>query len=277
MLKTVQKFVIMNLLYLPRLYEVTLRRDSRSARVFKWNRGKLMNGKLITMEGLDGSGKATQTELLCNDLSGRGVKLRRVSFPDYNQPSSTLVKMYLGGEFGSNPNDVNAYAASSFYAVDRYASYRKFWREDYQNGALIIADRYSTSNIVFQLSKLPKEQWEAFVLWVQDYEYDKLMLPRPDLTIYLDMPLSVSQKLLSSRYHGNESKKDIHESNSNYLSACRESAFYAARLLNWKVVHCAEGENPKAMERIHTEVMEIIRAELPLCLDGQADVLDFKL
>lgn len=223
-----------------------------------------MNGKLITIEGLDGSGKATQTELLCNDLSDRGVKLHRVSFPDYDQPSSALVKMYLGGEFGTDPNSVNAYAASSFYAVDRYASYQKHWREDYLNGTLIVADRYTTSNIVFQLSKLPKEQWGDFVGWVKDFEYNKLGLPQPKMTIYLDMPLKVSQKLLSSRYHGNEDKKDIHESNADYLSECRESAVYAAKLLDWKVIHCADGENPKSVERIHAEVMEIIAEELTL-------------
>lgn len=230
-----------------------------------------MTGRLITMEGLDGSGKATQTELLCNALSARGERLRRVSFPDYNQPSSVLAKMYLDGEFGTDPNDVNAYAASSFYAVDRYASYQKLWREDYQNGTLIVADRYTTSNIVFQISKLPRGQWGNFVAWIEDYEYDKLGLPRPDLTIYLDMPLAVSQRLLSRRYHGNENKKDIHESNAAYLLECRESAFYAAELLHWKVIHCADGQNPKTVEQIHTEVMKIIAEELPLYFDKQAD------
>lgn len=216
-----------------------------------------MSGKLITMEGLDGSGKATQTELLCKALAGRGVRLRRVSFPDYNEPSSVLARMYLNGEFGADPDDVNAYAASSFYAVDRYASYQKHWRQDYRNGSLIIADRYTTSNIVFQLSKLPREQWPGFVEWVQDYEYDKLGLPRPDLTIYLNMPLEVSQKLLSGRYHGNEEKKDIHESNAEYLRACRTSADYAVRRLNWKTVQCADIGRLKTVEQIHGEVLEI--------------------
>ncbi len=222
-----------------------------------------MTGKLITMEGLDGSGKATQTELLCGGLSRPGVALRRVSFPDYAEPSSALVKMYLGGEFGTDPNAVNAYAASSFYAVDRYASYVRHWRTDYQNGALIVADRYTTSNIVFQLSKLPKTQWESFISWVEDYEYGKLGLPRPDLTIYLDMPPVVSQKLLKNRYHGDENKKDIHESNASYLCACRESAFYAAERLKWKVICCAEGENPRTMEDIHADVMKKITEEMP--------------
>ncbi|MCY1713998.1 dTMP kinase [Caproiciproducens galactitolivorans] len=215
-----------------------------------------MNGRLIAMEGLDGSGKATQTGLLCKALSEQGVKPRRVSFPDYDEPSSALVKMYLNGEFGTNPDDVNAYAASSFYAVDRFASYQRFWKQDYQNGAFIVADRYTTSNIVFQLSKLPKEQWDSFIDWLEDYEYGKLGLPRPDLTIYLSMPLEVSQKLLTGRYHGNESKKDIHESNGAYLAACHESAVYAAQRLNWKIIRCAQGENPKAVEEIHEEVMQ---------------------
>lgn len=217
-----------------------------------------MSGKLITMEGLDGSGKATQTELLCGALAERGVKLSRVSFPDYEEPSSALVKMYLKGEFGTNPDDVNAYAASSFYAVDRYASYQKYWRQDYQQGTLIIADRYTTSNIVFQLSKLPREQWPDFVEWVQDYEYGKLTLPRPDLTIYLNMPLEVSQKLLSGRYHGNEEKKDIHESNTAYLRACRKSADYAVQKLGWKTVQCADEKGLKTVEQIHGEVMDIV-------------------
>lgn len=215
-----------------------------------------MNGRLIAMEGLDGSGKATQTALLCKALAERGIELRRISFPDYDEPSSALAKMYLNGEFGSNPNDVNAYAASSFYAVDRFASYRRFWKQDYQNGALIVADRYTTSNIVFQLSKLPKERWDDFIDWLQDFEYNKLELPRPDLTIYLSMPLKVSQRLLTGRYHGNEEKKDIHESNESYLAACHESAVYAAQHLNWKIIRCAEGEKPRAVEAIHKEILQ---------------------
>jgi len=223
-----------------------------------------MNGKLISMEGLDGSGKATQTELLCSDLTKRGITLRHVSFPDYAEPSSALAKMYLNGEFGSDPNEVNAYAASSFYSVDRYASYQKYWREDYQNGALIVADRYTTSNIVFQLSKLPKLQWDSFILWLEDFEYGKLAIPRPDLTIYLDMPPVVSQKLLKNRYHGDENKMDIHESNTTYLNTCRASAFYAAKQLKWIVINCADGENPKTVEEVHAEIMKKIAEEMPL-------------
>lgn len=220
-----------------------------------------MNGRLITIEGLDGSGKATQTSLLCKSLEEKGISYRCVSFPDYDSPSSALVKMYLNGEFGPHPDDVNPYAASSFFAVDRFASYRGRWRADYQNGTAIIADRYTTSNIVFQLAKLPRREWEAFVAWIQDYEYGKLELPRPDLTIYLDMPPEVSQKLLNERYHGDSSKKDIHESDEAYLAACRESAVYAARTLGWKVVPCAENGEPKAVEEIHKTVIDLVIGE----------------
>ncbi len=217
-----------------------------------------MSGKLIVLEGLDGSGKATQTAMLCDSLLKRGVTMRHISFPDYDEPSSALVKMYLGGEFGKNPNAVNAYAASSFYAVDRFASYAKFWGADYQNGTVIVADRYTTSNLVYQLSKLPKMEWDSFIDWVQDYEYNKLGLPKPDVTLYLDMPPLVSQKLLNQRYHGDTNKKDIHESNLNYLAVCRESAAYAANKLGWQVINCADGDHPKSIEQIHRECMRLI-------------------
>ncbi|HHV32927.1 dTMP kinase [Caproiciproducens sp. LBM24188] len=226
-----------------------------------------MTGKLIALEGLDGSGKGTQTSLLCEALAGRGIRLRHISFPDYAEPSSALVKMYLNGEFGKDPNTVNAYAASSFFAVDRYASYMRYWREEYENGSLIVADRYTTSNLVFQLSKVPKAERESFIDWLQDYEYGKLGLPRPDLTLYLDMPQEVSQKLLTQRYQGDEKKKDIHEKNAAYLSECRESALYAGKRLHWKVIRCANGtgENaePRTVEEIHREIIKVISEELP--------------
>ena len=223
-----------------------------------------MSGKLIALEGLDGSGKGTQAGLLYQDLAARGVQVRKISFPDYGQPSSALAKMYLDGAFGSDPDEVSAYAASSFYAVDRFASYAQFWKAAYQSGATIIADRYSTSNIVFQMSKLPRNEWDAFIAWVEDYEYQKLGLPRPDCTVYLDMPPPVSQRLLSARYHGDEQKKDIHERNTAYLCACRESAAYAAKKLHWLVINCAEGDNAKPMEQIHRELMKKLAGEITL-------------
>ena len=178
----------------------------------------MARGKLIVMEGLDGSGKATQTGLLCQYLESRGRRVRHIEFPDYREPSSALVKMYLNKEFGSNPGDVNAYAASSFYAVDRYASFLRFWRKDYLSGATIVADRYTTSNAVYQMEKTPREDWNKYLAWLQDYEYGKLQLPRPDLVLFLDMPTEISQRLLSGRYAGDERKKDLHESNVEFFN-----------------------------------------------------------
>lgn len=220
-----------------------------------------MSGKLIVIEGLDGSGKATQTALLMERLEKSGLAPVKLSFPDYDNPSSSLVKMYLSGEFSDAPGGVNAYAASSFYAVDRCASYLKYWKKDYDAGKLFVVDRYATSNIIYQMSKLPLEEWDKFIAWVEDYEYVKLGIPKPDKVIYLDMSIEVSQKLLSLRYNGDESKKDIHESNLKFLRECRKSALYAAERLDWCVVHCCDGNTPKAPEeiadRISREMLKI--------------------
>lgn len=165
------------------------------------------NKRLIVLEGLDGSGKTTQFNLIKEYLQAKGVKIKPISFPDYEQPSSALVKMYLNGEFGSDAQSVNAYAASSFYAVDRYASYKKFWEEEYLNGSCILAARYTTSNCIYQMVKLAPDQWDGYIEWLCEYEYNKLQLPKPDLVIFLDMPIEVSQKLMTERYSGDESKK----------------------------------------------------------------------
>ncbi len=218
-----------------------------------------MSGALIVVEGLDGSGKTTQTELLGQSFREAGTPCRRVKFPCYDQPFSAPVRMYLHGEFGTEPGDVNAYAASSFFAVDRFASFRKFWRGDYENGTVILTDRYTTSNLVYQLPKLPRGEWDAFLSWLCDFEYGKLGIPEPDLTVFLDMPQEVSQRLLDSRYRENGGERDIHESNAPYLSACRESASYAAERLGWRTVSCAENGKPRSVEAIRGDIAEIVR------------------
>ena len=204
---------------------------------------------LIVLEGLDGSGKGTQTQLLFEELSQRGKPVRKVTFPDYSSPSSSLVKMYLNGEFGAEPEDVNAYAASAFYAVDRFASFRKGWGGDYRQGKLILCDRYATSNMVYQMGKVPREEWDR---------YQKLGIPRPDLVLYLDMPIEVSQKLLLERYHGDSGKKDIHESHLDFLRACRESARYAGQRLGWREIPCAKEGEPLPVEEIHRAVLAAV-------------------
>ena len=212
----------------------------------------MARGKLIVMEGLDGSGKATQTGLLCQYLESRGRRVRHIEFPDYREPSSALVKMYLNKEFGSNPGDVNAYAASSFYAVDRYASFLRFWRKDYLSGATIVADRYTTSNAVYQMEKTPREDWNKYLAWLQDYEYGKLQLPRPDLVLFLDMPTEISQRLLSGRYAGDERKKDLHESNVEFLTRCRRTF---TRRRRWDGIRCpALRRERRGRSRIFKEI-----------------------
>lgn len=219
-------------------------------------------GKLIVMEGLDGSGKATQTRILCSEIRKYNKSVCKVSFPDYNEPSSSLVKMYLNSEFGQSPEDVNPYAAASFYAVDRFASYNKFWKGRYQKGQIIIADRYTTSNAVYQLEKLPKEKWDDFLNWLEDYEYNKLCLPKPDFVIYLDMPIEISQKFMTGRYEGKESKKDLHEKNVEFLKNCREAALYTAEKLNWKIIKCSKENKPKSIDEIKENVLCIVKGEI---------------
>ena len=215
-------------------------------------------GKLIVIEGLDGSGKSTQLELLQKNLKNSGVDCKSVSFPAYESDSSALVKMYLNGEFGKKPDDVNAFAASVFYTVDRYASYKANWGEYYNNGGTIVSGRYTTSNAVHQASKLSEDKWGEFLSWLYDFEYNKIGIPKPDKVIFLDMPIEVSQKLLSKRYEGDNSKKDIHESDTEYLDRCRKSALFTAEYSGWEIIPCAENGEARTIEDIANDVLQSV-------------------
>ena len=213
-------------------------------------------GKLIVIEGLDGSGKSTQLELLPENLKKSGIECRTVSFPAYDSDSSALIKMYLNGDFGTKPNDVNAYAASTFYAVDRFASFKCDWGNFYNNGGTVVAGRYVTSNAVHQTSKLPREQWETFLNWLYDFEYNKIGIPAPDKVIFLDMPIEVSQKLLTGRYLGDDNKKDIHEKDKEYLARCREAAVFTAKHSGWTIIPCADNGEPRSIEDIAADILK---------------------
>lgn len=219
-------------------------------------------GKLIIIEGLDGCGKSTQTALLEKYFEDNSVKFKKIKLPDYDSKSSTLVKMYLGGEFGKNADDVNAYAAGAFYAVDRFASYKLDWGKDYENGTLILADRYATSNSIYQMEKIDENKWDEYLDWSADFEYNKIGIPKPDLVIFLDMPVDVSQKLMTSRYNGDEGKKDVHEANVDFLNNCRKSALYTAKKQGWAVVPCSDGVNPLPIEEIHNTILDFVKKEL---------------
>ena len=221
-----------------------------------------MQSKLIVIEGLDGSGKATQTKILADKLKERSLPVRQLTFPDYDSPGSALVKMYLGGEFGSKPENVNAYAASAFYAVDRAASFLRDWKRDAENGSVLLSDRYCTSNIIYQMAKVSEKERDSFIAWQADFEYDKLGLPRPDAVIYLDVDPEVSQKLMEQRYGGDNSKKDLHESNLQFLLSCRESALYAAEKCGWHIISCCENGAIRPIQEIAREIESVVQPYL---------------
>ena len=215
-------------------------------------------GKLIVLEGLDGSGKSTQLSLLEMALQKMNINFKTVSFPEYDLPSCAPVKMYLAGEFGTKPNDVNAYAASLFYAVDRFASLKKNWGEFYQNGGIILAGRYTTSNAIHQTSKLDESEWADYLDWLEELEYTKVGIPKPDKVIYLNVPVEVSQGLLSSRYEGDEAKKDIHERDVNYLLHCHKAAEFAKVRFSWDNVECYENGVMRSRESIANEILSLV-------------------
>ena len=217
-------------------------------------------GKLIVIEGTDGSGKSTQFRLLTEAVEQAGYEFRKLVFPQYAEESSALIRMYLGGEFGDKPSDVNAYAASAFYAVDRYASYKKVWGAWYEQGGLVLSDRYTTSNAVHQASKEPEENQAEFLRWLYEFEYEKLGLPRPDLTIYLDVPTEYTEKLMRSREAATGTQADIHEQDLGYLATCRRMGRAAARYYGWTVIHCVRDGQMRTIEDIHQEIYSHVKA-----------------
>ena len=218
----------------------------------------MSKGTLIVIEGLDGSGKATQAKLLFESLQQKGKNVRQVSFPDYDSDSSALVKMYLAGDFGSDPGDVNAYAASTFFAVDRYASFKKNWREFYENGGVVIADRYTTSNAVHQGSKLPDRELADFFTWLADLEYHKMGLPEPDLVLYLDVDLETSRRRMRSREEQNHTSADIHELDSDYLARCLRTADKACEHYGWRRVPFLKNGTERDVDEKNDELYRII-------------------
>ena len=217
-------------------------------------------GKLIVFEGTDGSGKSTQFELLAKRLEAEQIGFQRLRFPQYEEPSSALIRMYLGGAFGDDPEAVNAYAASTFYAVDRYASYQCVWKDYYQGGGLVVSDRYTTSNAVHQGSKVPEGERAEFFHWLYDLEYDRMGLPRPDLVVLLDMPVELSEQLMRKREQSTGTHAGIHERDEDYLKKCRDVALHAAKYYGWRTVSCAKDGAIRGVEDIHEEVYAIVKS-----------------
>ena len=222
-------------------------------------------GKLIVLEGTDGSGKSTQFQRLTQRLERDGREFQKLVFPQYSEPSSALIRMYLGGEFGGKPSDVNAYAASAFYSVDRYASYKKVWGQWYENGGLVVSDRYTTSNAVHQSAKEPPEKQGDFLKWLYDFEYDKLGLPKPDLVLYLDVPTDFTEKMMRSREAATHTHADIHEQDMAYLATCRRTGKAAAEYYGWTVIPCVKDGAMRSIEDIHEEIYRHVAA----CLEDE--------
>ncbi len=218
-------------------------------------------GRLIVIDGVDASGKETQTRLLYEKLKASGQSVKMISFPAYDNPSSMLVRMYLNGDFGKNPEDVNAYAASSFFAADRYATYKQDWGKDYRDGTVILADRYVSSNMIHQASKINDEgEKNEFMEWLDDFEYNRYGLPRPDITLFLDMPVEWGKKLMQERANKIDggSEKDIHERNDEYLIKSYNTAVNAAKKYGWKRVSCVDEKGIRAVEDIHREILTAV-------------------
>lgn len=218
-----------------------------------------MKGKLIVFEGTDGSGKATQARLLCERLGREGIQFQKIDFPRYGKPSAAMVQEYLDGRLGKKPSDVNAYAASLFYAIDRYASYQQDWGKFYEVGGLVVADRYTTSNAVHQASKLPERERQEYLKWLFELEYRLLALPAPDVVLYLDMPTELTEQMLRHRERGEGGRADIHERDEAYLKSCRSSAREIAAACGWRIVSCAKDHMPRTPEDIHSQVYEMIK------------------
>ncbi len=219
-------------------------------------------GKLIVIEGIDGSGKSAQYRRLCARFEQEKIEHRSIVFPRYDEESSALIRMYLGGRLGEKPSDVSACAASIFYAVDRYASYMTDWGEYYRNGGILLSDRYTTSNAVHQGAKLPDSERAAFFDWLYDLEYVKLGLPAPDMVIYLDVDLETSQRRMRHREEKTGTDADIHEKDTAYLESCLKTGAAAAAHYGWRRVDFQKNGVERSIEDKHEEIYSIVRQGL---------------
>ncbi len=219
-----------------------------------------MKGLIISIEGTDGAGKHTQQQLLFNDLKELGYPVVAQSFPDYDSEGCGPVKMYLNGEFGKNSNSLDAYQASALYAVDRLCTYQKALKEHYENGSILLFDRYVQSNFIHQCSKIDEMNKKLeFIKWEEDFEYGLLKLPKPDLIFFIEMPVEKSIELAKARaeYKSGENK-DIHEEDTEYMTRSYNNGLSLAKQLGWNIIHCVDkNDNIKHIEDIHKEIMEI--------------------
>ena len=214
-------------------------------------------GKIIVIEGTDSSGKETQTKLLYERVKKIYDKTIKISFPNYDSPACEPVKMYLGGTFGTDATKVNPYPISTMYAIDRYASFKQDWEKKYIDDYIIITDRYVTSNMIHQASKIEDiKEKDEYLRWLIDLEYNKNEIPEPDIVIFLKMPIDKAKELMENRKNkidGSE-KRDIHEVNEDYLKKSYENATAISKKYNWCEIECVENNKIKSIERINDEI-----------------------
>ena len=222
----------------------------------------MKKGKLVVIEGIDGSGKSTQFDLLCKRLFEENITFSRVTFPRYDSDSAVMLKSYLSGKFGTQPGAVNPYAASTFFAVDRYASYFEDWGGFYEGGGLVLTDRYTTSNAIHQGAKLGGAERERFFKWLYEYEFELLALPGPDLVLYLNIDFGHAVARISKRQAETGAGKDIHEDDASYLEKCADCGKRAAEYFNWKKIDCFNDFGQRSVTDIHEEIY----AEVKRCL-----------
>ena len=219
-------------------------------------------GKLFVIDGTDGSGKQTQLKKLEERLTKEGIDYKKVSFPNYDSPSSSLVKMYLSGEFGAHAKDVSPYIASTFFAADRYATYKKDLEDYYKKGGIILADRYTTANMVHQAGKIAdKQEREKFLDWLWDYEFNLYGLPIPTKSFFLNMPPDYAEELMKNRENKftHEAKKDIHESDKSHLIDAYNAACDLVDKYDWYEVKCVKNNQIRTRDDIHEEIYNEIK------------------
>lgn len=223
------------------------------------NEHKHPKSRLIVLEGIDGSGKSTQFSLLTERLQKENIDFRPAVFPRYGESSSSLLKSYLAGDFGKNPSDVSAYAASTFFFVDRFASFKTDWGQYYKEGGLVLCDRYTTSNAIHQGAKLPEGELSGFLDWLYDFEFRLMELPKPDLVLYMDIDLEISLSQLSSRQEKTKTSGDIHETHADYLKACLRTGLTAADRLGWAKITCMDDKKMRAAHDIHEDIFSAVK------------------
>lgn len=222
----------------------------------------MAKGKLIVLEGIDGSGKSSQYKRICKRFENDGIAYNHIVFPRYSEDSSALIRMYLSGRFGDKPGDVNPYTASTFFAVDRFASYREDWGKIYDGGGFILSDRYTTSNAVHQGCKLEDNELEEYFAWLSDLEYVKMGLPKPDLVIYLDVDLETSLRRMEKRQNSTNTTADIHEKDVDYLRRCLRTAEKAAEFYGWQRIAFEKDGRERELEEKNDEIYELILSHL---------------